>query len=253
MIDLHTHVLPAIDDGARDLDETLAMLQMAAEEGIRTVVATPHYDCLDPEFPALVADRLEQVRAAVSARRLPVRILKGFELELTSSLVARGTDARALGLNGSRYLLVELPTRFWPPFAHEALFRLQGAGLCPILAHAERYEPLVREPQLAEDLVRRGLLLQINAHSLTGQAGRQLQRAARKLLLKGFVTLLASDAHSTRHRTCRLRAAVDVAARLVGRAAAERLVWTNPAAIVNNLVLPEQPPPTTLRSRFFLA
>lgn len=250
MIDLHTHVLPAIDDGANDLDETLAMLTIAVADGTATIVGTPHYagyDGTDPTYPHRVAERLAMVRQRIRERNLPIEVHGGFELSLTPALAELGPAARALGIHASRYLLVELPFTIWPPFAHEVLFRLQSAGLRPILAHVERYAVVLRDEEVARDLVRRGTLLQVNSDSLLGRGGRRIQRCARHLLDRGLISFLASDAHSAGHRPPGLQPALQVAARRIGDAAAEALVAGNPAAVIADADLPPAPPPRRRR------
>jgi protein-tyrosine phosphatase len=240
LIDLHTHILPGIDDGARDMDETLAMLEIAVADGIETIVGTPHYDAVDPTFPAIARDRLEQVRRLARERNLPIEIAGGFELTLTPELLARKDDAGELGFNGGRYVLVELPVPFWPPYVRDGLLTLRGAGLRVIIAHSERYQPIVDDIDLGAELAEAGFILQVNADSLTGGL-KDAQRAARELLKRGHVSLLASDSHSPRRRAPRMRAAVEEATKLIGPEAALALVTTNPTAILAGHDLPPLP------------
>ncbi|MGH9173190.1 MAG: tyrosine-protein phosphatase, partial [Vicinamibacterales bacterium] len=250
MIDLHTHILPGIDDGARDLDETLAMLEIAVADGIETIVATPHYDALDPAFPAVVQARLEEVRNLVNERNLPIVIASGYELMLTPELLARKVTARELALGGSRYILVELPVPFWPPYVRTGLLALREADLEVIIAHSERYEPVASDIEVAHELTEAGFLLQVNADSLAGVGSRVAQRTARELVRRGLVSVLASDSHSPRRRAPRLRAAAAEATRLIGPAAAAALVTTNPAAILADRDLPPPPRITPQRRAF---
>lgn len=249
MIDLHSHVLPGIDDGAADLDEALAMLGLARDDGIGTMVGTPHFDGADREFPALCAARLAALRQATSAGPAAVEVLLGFEVSLTPAILEWGADLRTLAINGGHYLLVELPLGFWPPYLHDVVFQLQMLGMRPILAHAERYEAIGRDPAYAADLVGRGVLLQVNGDSLLGKGGSQIQRCARTLVERELVSFLSSDAHSPRRRPPRLRAAAEVVARLAGPEVADQLVNGNPAAVVADTDLP--PAPRYRRQRRF--
>lgn len=244
MIDLHAHILPGLDDGAADLDEALAMADLALADGITTVVATPHHDAAEPDLPALALAGWTAFRRALLARGLALDVLLGFELLLTPALAALGARARDLGLNASRYLLVELPPGPVPPYLLDTIFRLQGHGLRPILAHAERY-PAVAD--LAADLVGRGLLLQINGDSLLGTHGREVRRRTERLVAAGQAHFLCSDTHSPRRRAPRLAEAAAAASRLVGPAAADALVHANPAAVLADIDLPPMPP---IRRRF---
>jgi protein-tyrosine phosphatase len=250
MIDLHSHVLPAVDDGPATLDESLDMLAIGAADGIRTVVSTPHHDGEAIVAPPRVVVQLARLRRAVRECRLPVQVVAGFEVALTPALGEAGAAARVLGLNGSRYLLVEPPV-LWSPFVHEVLFALQNGGLRPIVAHAERYAIALQTPEAIAELVNWGALLQVNADSLLAGRGSRRQHAARALLTRGLVSFLASDAHSSQRRPPRLRAAVEAAGRLIGDAAAEALVTTNPAAVLADADLPPPPPQPARRWRLF--
>lgn len=250
MIDLHAHIFPELDDGADSLDETLAMLALAQADGITTMVGTPHFDGGDQTFVKRAGKQWIHVRQAVDANVGAVNVLLGFELLLTPTLLSHDANIQTLGINGGRYLLLELPLGFWPPYLHDVLFRLQSLGMRPILAHAERYQAIARDPELAVDLVGRGVLLQVNGDSMLGIGGRPLQRCAHYLLKRGLVSFLASDAHSVRRRPPRLRAAVGVATRLIGPGAAEALVEGNGAAVIANVDLPAAPP-LRRRWRFF--
>lgn len=239
MIDLHTHIFSGLDDGAHDLAESLAMLELAGVEGTHTIIATPHYDGADRDFATLATARWMELRRAAQECGFLIDVLMGFELQLTPTLLDWGCGLKSLGLNGGRYLLVELPQGFWPPYLHEVIFRLQALGLRPILAHAERYAAIARDPALATDLTTRGVLLQVNSDSLFGAHGRTVQHSARSLIERGLVSFLASDAHSANHRPPQLRAAAALASRLIGTSAAEQLVFGNPAAVVTDSDLPQ--------------
>jgi len=242
MIDIHAHILPGIDDGPRNMDESIAMLRLAVADGIRTMVATPHYDGADPGLPCLASATMRETRRQIAEHGLDLQVLSGFELSLTPELINRFDDWESLGLNGSRYLLIECPVAYWSDYVEEGLFRLQAAGMRPILAHAERYDSIIDDIEVANRLASRDILLQVNADSLTGSRGRDHARCARALVKRGIVSFLATDSHSPRSRSPHLHRAAGVAARLIGSEAAERLVASNPHAVLNNAEIPEPPP-----------
>lgn len=248
MIDLHAHVLPGLEDGPRDLDEALAMLALAAREGIQTVVAVARYNCFVPDYPALVAERLGDLRSAAPARELPVNLVGAFEVTLSPALADLGADACALGINGGRYLLVAPPECRWPPFADEVLRQLQRVGLRPIIAHAARQEIIAGDGDFATDLVRRGVLLQVTAASLLGAFGRATRQHAQSLLEQGLVSFLGSGHRSLDDGAPRLRAAARMVKRLIGPAAAEAMLLGNPAAVLDDADLPSAP--LIVRKRF---
>lgn len=249
MIDIHSHLLPGVDDGARNRDESLAMLRIAAADGIRTIVATPHYRTIDPGLPMIAGAALRVVRKHVEQEGLPIQVLGGFELSITPKLSERSDELRGLGLNGSRYLLVEGPEQFWPAYVEAELFGLQASGLRPILAHVERYHALNDDIERAVTLARRDILLQVNASSLTGCNGWRQEQLARELVRRGIVSFIASDSHSQRSRTPLIHRGARAAARLIGNEAAEALVGGNPHAALSDYELPAPPP--IRRYRFF--
>lgn len=243
MIDIHAHVLPGLDDGPRAIDETMTMLRIAESEGIRTVVATPHFDGTNATVPSLAASVLRVVQREVARSGLDVRVLGGFEVALSPALPGAGVDVHELGLNGSRYILVEAPVAFWPAYVEECLFWLQSQGLQPILAHAERYATLQTHSERASALSDRGILLQVNGGSLIGTEGRDEHRCAESLLRRGLVDFIGSDCHSAKRRRPALRAAAAKASRVVGAAAVEHLIRHNPRAVTLDQDLPACPAP----------
>lgn len=243
MIDIHAHILPGLDDGPRTLDEAMAMLRIAEKEGIRAVVATPHYDGTEPTVRSLAEAVLRVVQREVARSGLQIQVLGGFEVALSPALLSGGIDPGELGLNGGRYVLVEAPVAFWPAYVEECLFWFQSRGLQPILAHAERYAALQVQPSRAVSLSDRGILLQINGGSLTGAEGREEHRCAQWLLRRGLVQFIASDCHSTKRRRPALRSAVAKASRVVGGPAVEHLTTHNPRAVTLDQDLPACPEP----------
>ncbi len=248
MIDIHAHVLPGLDDGPRTLDETMAMLCIAEREGTRTVVATPHFDGTDTTVLSLAGPVLRVVQNEAARIGLTVQVLGGFEVALSPALLSTSVDVGALGLNNSRYILVEAPIAYWPEHVEECLFWLQARGLQPILAHAERCVPLQTNPERASTLSDRGILLQVNGGSLTGAEGRDEHRCAQSLLRRGLVQFIASDCHSARRRRPGLLAAAARVRRVVGAAAAEHLMTHNPQAVTldQDLVACPEPAPSWL-------
>lgn len=199
LIDLHTHILPGIDDGASDETEAVAMLDALHRQRVDTVVLTPHYH---PENGAL-NDFLECREASFERLKrslpasVPVRLLPGSETFLSPALF-NYTDIAPLCIGG-RYLLVELPysIRFTPPVCQHIMKVSYAYGVRPILAHMERYADLMRHPKVLEGLIEDGLLTQIN---LSSWASFRTRRRLEKLMKRGFVHLLGSDCHHLKIR-----------------------------------------------------
>ncbi len=217
MIDIHCHILPGIDDGPEDLEESVELARMAVEEGIYACAATPHfYVGLYTPDQATIREKVLQLNAALEARNIAFRVFPGMEVALTPEVIAHFDDGELLGLNHTSTFLVEPSRHSTPDTIHKACHHLLLRGAIPILAHPERNLLLQRDPSFLLDLVRSGLLLQINATSLDPLQPRKVWDCARYLLEHRAVHCIATDAHSVDHRPPRLREAVEMAERLLG-------------------------------------
>jgi protein-tyrosine phosphatase len=248
MIDLHCHVLPGIDDGARSLDQAVEMCRLAAARGCEAMVATPHqrrgawWNC----NRAVLADLRRRLQEAVGPSP---RILGGGEIHVDRLLLGdvlahcRRNGARPEGgdeedeegplpLAGSRYLLLEFGAGTAAPDAAELVHELSVAGWCPVLAHPELITWMVEDFAVIAHLVALGALAQVTAMSVTGDFGRRAQADSQRLIDLGLVHFVASDAHDLKRRPPGLEAAWRRIARTWGEATAQRLLADNPRAVV---------------------
>lgn len=241
MIDIHCHILPNLDDGARSMDESVAMARLAAADGISRIVATPH---VNGKGSGLGGGRLvEGARfagpvAAVNRRlhyeNIPVTVLPGAEI---ASNTAVAGDLSGLGMNDTRFLLIELPHTHLPANAAALIFRLITGGYWPIVAHPERNPSIIDHPQKLMALRRQGALVQITAGSLIDGSDPDIRHCARYLLKKGAVDFIASDAHSSTTRPPKLSAAYDAACGWIGSAGADDLCHNHPLALVKGIAI----------------
>lgn len=254
MIDLHTHILPGVDDGVETLDGALALVRRAREDGITTMVATPHRNPRMYSADRVDAERrLEVAREACRHAGLDVRILLGGESFMAPDLVEQVDSGLALTINGGRYLLIEWPYDQYAAYGEEIIFRLQAERrIVPIMAHAERYSFVSRNLRDLARLVHRGLLVQVTAASLLGEFGPEIQRVTERLLTSGLAHVIASDSRGVDHRPPMLSAARDRAAKLVGEARAQAMVTDVPRRIIDDEAI-DVPPPTLARSKPFWA
>ncbi len=234
LIDIHSHVLFGLDDGARDLDESAAMLKIAAASGTTAVVATPH---ASPRFvyrEDLAVSRVEQLNAL---EILPV--YRGCDFHLTLENVE---DAIAFPtrytINGAGYLLVELPDSAIPPQMTGIIRSLQDAGIQPVITHPERHRLLRQNWALLEQWVKQGARVQITAQSLLGHFGERALEFSQRLLRRRLAHLVASDAHDCRRRPPRLDEARDVVAQEYGPGAAAELFEENPRKVLSGAEIP---------------
>ncbi|GAX89380.1 tyrosine-protein phosphatase [Effusibacillus lacus] len=217
MIDIHCHVLPGVDDGAATLEESLAMVRMAAEEGITDIVATPHTeDGVYSNSAFEVINSVKILQQAVDIHNIPVRIHPGSEVHVHINLLENICFSRVLTLkNMGRYILLELPVQTIPPFTEDLIHDLRANGLTPIIAHPERNALLREQPVRLAQLIRLGAIAQITAGSLTGAIGKRIRQSAEYMVRNWLVQLVASDAHSTHRRPPGLTGAYQVISRLV--------------------------------------
>lgn len=241
MIDLHSHVLPGLDDGAKDLAESIEICRAAAADGITVLAATPHVRHDYPTTPEQMEAALVEVREAVGDL---VTLVRGGELDVAE--LGRD-DLAAFTLGDGSYLLVETPYVGWPLDVADRLFRLRVAGFGVVLAHPERNAEVQRTPRLLEPLVAAGALVQLTAASVDGRLGDGANRTAHALLDFGLAHLVASDAHSAAVRAISMSAA----ARKLEPALARWLTEDVPRAVLNDDSVPPRPN-VRPRRRWFL-
>lgn len=197
MIDFHCHILPGIDDGAKDWAESLATAQYLSQQGVTGVVATPHYmEGFFTPSAAIVLPLVGELQERINQAGITLQIYPGCEAQLTPDLPELVQQGQVLTINNQgKYLLVELPFYEIPRYTEDILFRLRLAGVTPILAHPERNEELARDIDQVAKLVNQGCLIQLNLGSLHGMFGSTAEKAARKLLKRGLVHVVGSDMH----------------------------------------------------------
>lgn len=215
MIDLHAHVLPGLDDGPATLEESLALLKAMEAQGVHTVVAAAH--ALDGRYNATKATVLQataEVQVAAETAGIAVRILPSMELYLGFDVLRAVKSGQVLGINDSKYLVVELPHREFPLYTERAFFELMVNGYRPILNHPERNLAILRKPELMYRLAEKGVPAMVTAGSLVGRFGVEVERLARRLVEEGAATLVVSDAHDLRGRRPDLAEGLKVAREL---------------------------------------
>ncbi|HXY17088.1 MAG TPA: CpsB/CapC family capsule biosynthesis tyrosine phosphatase [Gaiellaceae bacterium] len=248
MIDLHSHILPGLDDGAATIDESVAMARSMAEDGIRIVAATPHVRNDYPTTPTQMEEALRLVRDAVASAGIDIDVRPGGEIALDELASLDRETLLRFGLGGhDRALLLEYPYSGWPLSLESICIRLRQDGIVPVIAHPERNREIQRSPSDLEPLVAAGGLVQLTAASVDGRLGRAPAACARRLLELELAHLVASDAHSPGIRSAGLSAA---AAAIGGRVLARWLTLDVPEAILAGDDLPPRPMGPRRRSGF---
>jgi protein-tyrosine phosphatase len=248
MIDIHNHVLPGVDDGARDEGVMQGMLLRARDLGFTTVVATPH---LPGPLDGVYADRVRRAAEAASSagQTTGVTVQQGFEVVLSADLPRRLADGEPLTLGDSNAVLIELPLMGWATGTEATLFGLQMDGYRVVVAHPERYDAVQDDPGLALQLAERGVILQVTLTSLVGIAGKAAQRTAETLIRQGAVQIAATDAHSTGRRYALVPEGIERLTRLVGPEGVRVMLEVAPSALLTNQSLPAVPAAPASRER----
>ena len=239
MIDLHTHILPGVDDGPRSWDEALEMARLAVADGIRTVVATPHLfrgrvvdlKALNP--PELILETVDRLQARLAEADIDLEVVPGCEVPLSFEAMRLLEEGQLLTLNNAnRYICLEMPDMAIPAATEDIIFHFSSRGLTPIITHPERNLAFAENPEKLVRFLRLGCLAQITAGSLIGRFGRRVARFAKDLATKGFAHIVASDAHDCQGRPPLLAEAVKYLSRLIGEVQAREMVSGTPQSIL---------------------
>jgi len=231
MIDIHSHILPAVDDGAQTPDESNAMLVLAAEAGTEAMVATPHADLRFRFRPEHCRDLLQRLR---DRHPSGPSLYLGCELHLTPENISRAIEMRgAYALNGGDCVLLELPDRIMPNLAAPAIGALIDAGLRVIVAHPERNLYIQHRLSYSDRLTELGCYLQLTARSLSGGFGPAAISAVNYILRRRLAHFIASDAHGATCRRPVLDAAFESVSKTYGEPVARLLFKENPGAALS--------------------
>ena len=230
MIDIHSHVLPGMDDGARTLAESVAMLHVAAESGTTDIVATPHANTEFRYDAQLIQARFAEVRAAAGGL---IRVHLGCDFHISYENVQDALlHPDRYTVNNLCYLMVELPELVMPDAARNVLARLRGAGMIPVITHPERNVAVQGRMEVLRQWVKDGCLLQITGQSLVGRFGAEAERSANGLLREGLAHFIASDGHDCEDRPPRMDEAHGYVRRVYGADRADLLCRINPGKVI---------------------
>lgn len=235
MIDLHTHILPGIDDGSRSLEQSLEMARMAVEDGTTIMACTPHiYPGLYMNDAAGIQAERDKLQKALDTYRIPLQLVVGADAHLVPELLDGLQTGRVPTLNGSRYLLLEPPHHVPPPNLEQSVFQIMAAGYVPVITHPERLVWIEDHYDTFVELARRGAWLQLTAGAIVGKFGRRARYWSERLLDEGWVHIVASDAHTTGMRNPRMSDAIPILEKAVGAEETHRLLHERPRAILDD-------------------
>ncbi len=209
MIDIHSHILPNIDDGARHMEDSVAIARAAVAEGIHTIIATPHhknghYD----NTKEIILPLVEQLNTRLQQEDIPLTVLPGQESRIYGEMIEDYHQGIVLPLNeNTSYVFVEFPSNDVPRYAKQLMFDMQVNGIKPIIVHPERNKAIMEDPTILYEFVRNGALTQITAASVTGHFGKKIKKFTHELIESNLTHFVASDAHNTSSRGFRIQEA----------------------------------------------
>lgn len=218
MIDIHNHILPALDDGPKDINESIEMAKKAVQSGITDVIATPHFIKDKYEInKERIFNETRNLNEALNEYNLPLKVWPGQEIRISDELLDDFRSNKVFGLNESSYILLELPSNHVPRYTERMIYDLQMEGIIPIIAHPERNLEIARTPQLLENLVLKGAYCQLTAGNIIGMSGWRIKRFSVFLIRSHLIHLIASDAHNTGKRGFELEKAYHFIERKFGK------------------------------------
>lgn len=252
MIDLHCHILPGIDDGAQTVTDSLVMAQKAIEEGIHTIVATPHHQ--NGKYineRTSIIHQVKQLNDELQQHNIPLTILPGQEVRLYGDLLEDYEAGKIVTLNETnKYIFIEFPSNHVPRYAEQLFYELRVKGMIPIIVHPERNAELIERPDKLYNLVNKGALTQVTAGSLLGKFGKKIKKFSLQLVEHNLTHMIASDAHNTTSRGFHLAESYELIEKEFGATVMNDL-RENPYLIISGKAIYKENPEQIRRKKLF--
>ena len=251
MIDIHTHILPSIDDGSRSVDETFNLLKEAHEAGFTTIVSTSHYFLGHYE----AEEKVRKSYIDAISEKLPevipnLQICVGSEIYVTNEIVSLIEEHKASTINSTNYVLFELPFEHQETNLKDIIYKLLGHNYIPIIAHPERYKYVQKDPNILQDLIEIGVLFQSNLASIIGWYGKETKKTVKQLLENNFIHFLASDVHRQETIYPQIPAILNELKEILSEEKIEELTTTNPSLMLSGEKIYIQKP-VRIKKRLF--
>lgn len=243
-IDIHSHILWQVDDGPGDFETTRAVLESALENGVTTIVATPHINRDDnKDIPATmkkVEEKFHECQDYIGQNKLPLKLVLGYEVYFSYDILKLPDHhLKALAINNTSYILIELPFDTFSPGILNGLYDIRKKGLDPIIVHPERDQAFMDNPELLIEMVNKDMLVQINSGSILGHNGKEARKLTLKLLKAGLVHFIATDTHDRARHYQDLKTCRETVAKLTSGDMASLLFFENPERVLENKIILE--------------
>lgn len=235
MLDLHNHIIPGVDDGARDYEDSMEMAELAVECGVTTIVATPHANQMgrfENFYTPELARKFDRLQEMLRSNQIPLKVLEGQEIMASENMVRKIKDGRLISLNNTQYYLIEFPFESDPSWIYDRLADILHLGKIPLIAHVERYSCVQYDPGYVYEWIQMGCVTQLNKGSVFGRFGRAAKYASVPLLNFELIHCIASDAHSPIRRTSWLGDIWDFLVENYDEEYAYRMLEGNPKKII---------------------
>lgn len=235
MIDIHSHILPGVDDGAKSLENSIEMAKIYLENGIKKVIATPHYI---EGIASKTFDEnkviLNKLKDKLRDESLNLEVVLGNEIMISLEILNDIEDKRVSTLNGTNYVLIELPMFDIPLYTEDMIYEILLKGYIPIIAHPERNAKIIENPNILYNYINSGVLTQLNLPSLEGSYGSKIGETAKILLRHNMIHFVATDSHGARRRSPNISNSLEILKRIVSEDEFQNLVYKNPYLLWNN-------------------
>lgn len=238
IIDIHSHMLPGVDDGARSLSDTKALLNESYRQGVRAVIFTPHYQAgVYINERGQLRERFDQVKESISSELPDLKLFLGNEIYFSNDVPELLAQGRLCTLADSKYVLVEFATNAAYDFLKNSLYRILLEGYVPILAHAERFQCLYKKVSLIEDIVDMGAYIQVNAGSVTKEAPHKVKGFIKKLIDNDLLHIIGTDTHDLKSRKPNFSECIRFLEKKYNDEYIRMLLIDNPQKVINDMYI----------------
>ena len=238
MIDFHTHIIPNIDDGSRNIEETLILIKEAEQAGFKKIISTSHY--IEGYYETENIDRqvwIDALNEKIKEQNMKMELYLGSEIYFTDNIINLIKEGKAASINGSKYLLFEMPLNAKPLNLYDMIYEVLRCKMIPILAHPERYSFVQNDTNLILDLIEKGVLMQCNFGSFIGVYGSKAQSVAKELLQRNMVHFLGTDVHRPNTIYPKIPKVLDLLKKYTNKEKIFELTELNPETVINDGII----------------